>query len=99
MPPISDVYNYHAAVPPIKQMENPEAYSVSPSFRIWNNDPCIPPNLYIEYLEWHREEYGTPTTMGRHTPMRQFLDFGDIIPQPAAYRLAMSDEMVGHYGG
>ena len=92
-----DVYNYHAAVPPIKQMMDPAAYAVSPDFRIWNNDPCLPPNLYGEYDKWHQELYGIPITMGRHTPMKLFLNSGNIKPFPSAYQLDVGEDAIARY--
>ncbi|EGW40597.1 radical SAM protein [Desulfosporosinus sp. OT] len=89
-----DVYNYHAAVPPIKQMENPEKYNVSPIFRLWHNDPSIPGHLYEEYSNWHLGQFGTPITMGRHTPMKQFFAMGKVTPLPSAYKLEVADEVI-----
>lgn len=87
-----DVYNIHAAAPPIKQMDNPENYHVNPSFQLWNNDPNIPANLFAEYTEWHRDKYGIPDTLGRHSISKE-LAFGvKPVVKPSAYKLLYSDE-------
>lgn len=87
-----DVYNVHAAVPPIKQMEWPESYEVSSLFKFWNNDPNIPPNLFEEYTEWHRDIFGMEDTLGRHTTSKQ-LAFGvEPTVRHSAYNLSYSAE-------
>ncbi len=87
-----DVYNIHAAVPPVRQMEAPDEYGVDPTFRIWNNDPNIPPNLFSEYTLWHLDEYGVPDTLGRHTTSKQILVGLKPEVQRTAYKLEYSAE-------
>ena len=89
-----DVYNIHAAVPPIKQMEDPNRYGVNPLFRLWNNDPNIPPNLFSEYTEWHEEKYGSKDTLGRHTTSKQLAFAVEPTIRSSGYNLLYSDEVL-----
>jgi radical SAM superfamily enzyme YgiQ (UPF0313 family) len=89
-----DVYNIHAAVPPLKQMINPEKYNVNPMFRLWNNDPNIPANLFGEYTQWHIETYGIPDTLGRHTTSKELAIGLPARTNSSAYRLLYSNDVL-----